>query len=237
MFDHDIWMLAGTAATIGVVHTALGPDHYLPFVMMRRAQRWSWTKTTAVAFFCGIGHVTASFVLGALGIAFGIGVSTLENLEVIRGGLGAWLLIGFGLAYLAWGLREAWRNRPHKHWHAHEAGLVHIHDHTHRAEHAHVHQSAPVSITPWVLFVVFILGPCEALIPILMYPAYQSSLIGVGIVSAVFSVATIATMLFMVFAIDLGFSKLSLRRYERFGHALAGAAIVVCGVTVGLLSA
>lgn len=229
-------MLAGTAGAIGMVHTMLGPDHYIPFIMMRRAQKWSLLKTAAITLLCGVGHVTGSFALGAIGIAFGVGVSQLEVVESVRAGLGAWLLIGFGLAYLAWGLRQAWKNKPHQHWHAHSEGVIHNHSHTHQGEHAHVHTSAASSVTPWFLFVIFILGPCEALIPVLMYPAYEMSLWGVGVVSVVFSVATLGTMLFMVVTLDLGFEKLKLGRYERYGHALAGAAIVLCGGAITLLS-
>ena len=40
-----------SAATIGVLHTALGPDHSLPFIALARARRWlgvakQYTKTT-----------------------------------------------------------------------------------------------------------------------------------------------------------------------------------------------
>ncbi len=48
---------------------------------------------------------------------------------------------------------------------------MHAHEHTHDGEHAHVHESESSSITPWVLFVIFVLGPCEPLIPLLMFPA------------------------------------------------------------------
>lgn len=234
----DLWMLAGTAGAIGTLHTVLGPDHYVPFIMMRRAQKWSALKTAVITLICGVGHVTGSFLLGVIGILFGVGLSQLELVEAVRGGLGAWLLIGFGLAYLTWGLRQAWKNRPHRHWHAHGDGVVHNHDHSHHGAHAHVHEDASASrITPWVLFVIFVLGPCEALIPMFMYPAYEMSLLGVAVVSTVFSLATITTMLFMVVALDAGLDKLRLGRFERFGHALAGAAIVVCGGAIALLSA
>ena len=41
----DIGLLVLTAASIGFVHTLLGPDHYLPFVAMGAARRWSTRKT------------------------------------------------------------------------------------------------------------------------------------------------------------------------------------------------
>jgi nickel/cobalt exporter len=64
-----------TAASIGFFHTLFGPDHYLPFIMMSRAKKWSLTKTAWITVLCGIGHVGSSVVLGAIGIILGIAVS------------------------------------------------------------------------------------------------------------------------------------------------------------------
>ena len=61
-------LLAVTAAGIGFLHTLLGPDHYLPFIMMARAGNWSRLKTYVVAGLCGVGHVGSSIVIGAIGI-------------------------------------------------------------------------------------------------------------------------------------------------------------------------
>ena len=57
-----------TAASIGFLHTILGPDHYLPFVMMSWSRQWSWFKTTWVTFLCGVGHIVGSVVLGFVGV-------------------------------------------------------------------------------------------------------------------------------------------------------------------------
>ena len=35
--NSGIIILCGTAAALGFVHTLLGPDHYLPFIVMNRA--------------------------------------------------------------------------------------------------------------------------------------------------------------------------------------------------------
>ena len=34
-------ILMWTAAALGFLHTILGPDHYVPFVALRRARRWT----------------------------------------------------------------------------------------------------------------------------------------------------------------------------------------------------
>ena len=81
--------LALTAASLGVLHTLLGPDHYLPFVMMGRAGRWSRAKTVLVTLACGVGHVLSSVVLGGVGIALGVAVARLQWLESVRGQIAA----------------------------------------------------------------------------------------------------------------------------------------------------
>jgi hypothetical protein len=37
----EIWILAGAAAGIGFIHTVIGPDHYLPFIVMAKARKWT----------------------------------------------------------------------------------------------------------------------------------------------------------------------------------------------------
>ncbi len=181
---------------------------------------------------CGVGHLAGSVVLGVIGIALGIQLSSLEWLEGVRANFAAWLLIGFGLAYTAWGLRQAYRNRPHTHWHSH-GGEVHEHVHSHHEDHLHVHQKANTkSLTPWVIFIIFVLGPCEPLIPLLMYPAARESIPGVVAVTGIFGVVTVLTMTILVALSLKGMESVKMKRFERYYHAIAGSAILACGLGV-----
>jgi sulfite exporter TauE/SafE len=232
----EIAMLALSAAAIAFVHTILGPDHYLPFVAMAKSRGWSLARTLRITLFCGMGHLAGSVVLGALGIALGLQLSSITWLESVRGDLAAWVLIGFGLAYTAWGLRRALRNRPHSHWHHHD-GVSHLHVHTHHEAHAHVHEGSggAKSLTPWLIFVVFVLGPCEPLIPLLMYPAARESMVGVIAVTAVFGLVTVLTMTFAVAIALMGLTTVKMGKLEPYGHAMAGSTIFVCGLGIVLL--
>jgi len=226
------------AASIGFLHTLLGPDHYLPFVMMSWARQWSAAKTTVITLLCALGHIAGSVVLGLLGVSLGLAVKGLEGAESVRGTLAAWLLIAFGLAYLIWGLRFLYRKHPHQHTHPHlaDADNRHAHVHTHLGEHTHVHDMQSVkTITPWVLFVIFVFGPCEPLIPLLMYPAAKGGLLDLAIVTAVFGVTTTATMLAAVFLGKAGINFLPVKKIQRYSHALAGATILLCGLAIQFL--
>lgn len=230
---HELTILTLTAASLGFFHTLLGPDHYIPFVVMAKARKWSCLKTVIVTFLCGIGHVGSSVVLGLAGVALGIAVSRLEGFEAIRGSWAGWFLSAFGLVYSCYGIRQVFKNKPHTHLHDHGDGQSHFHRHTHQAEHAHPHAvEGRFEYTPWILFVIFIFGPCEPLIPLVMYPAAQHHFFAVVMLTAVFSAVTLATMLAVVLVGVFGLNFISLKRFERFGHALAGMAILICGVAV-----
>ena len=228
----EIALLLVTAASVGFIHTILGPDHYIPFIFLAKARNWSIQKTIFITSVCGVGHVLSSVVIGLLGIGFGIAVSELEIIESSRGEVAGYLLIGFGLAYLIWGVKKAIKNKPHDHIHSHENGTIHAHHHTHHNEHAHLHNEEKKNITPWVLFTIFVFGPCEALIPILMYPAATKSTMGLILVTSVFAIATILTMLIIVIISLKGITLIKLGRLERFTHAIAGAMILLCGAAI-----
>lgn len=231
----SIMLLAATAASIGFVHTLCGADHYLPFIVMRKARNWSLKRTILITFLCGLGHVLSSVVLGLIGVASGLALGKLEAFETFRGNLAAQALIIFGFTYCVWGIHRALRNKPHTHVHMHDGLVEHTHEHVHSHGHAHPHLHQASNITPWVLFTIFILGPCEPLIPLVMYPAYEHSISGVVMVTGIFGTVTIATMLTVVLVSAWGVGYIKLGAAERFSHALAGATICASGLAIQFL--
>lgn len=231
--NNEFMILAGTAASIGFFHTLLGPDHYLPFIAMSRSGQWSIRKTTLVTFICGLGHVLGSVLLGLLGIGLGLAVSKLQLFESLRGDIAAWALLALGAVYFVWGMKRALRNKPHVHFHSHVDGSTHNHSHSHSSEHLHVHTDRrKKSLTPWVLFIIFVLGPCEPLIPILMYPAAKSSMFALWLITGIFGIITVSTMLGIVLIASYGINIISTDRLERYNHAIAGAIISMCGILI-----
>ncbi len=220
-----------TAASLGFIHTVLGPDHYVPFIALAKARSWTRARTATVTFLCGLGHVGSSVLIGLGGIALGTSVLKLQWLEGLRGDAAGWLLLSFGLAYMLWGIKKAIKGEKHSHFHSHDGDSPHSHEHPHETEHAHVHGNT-ASVTPWALFIIFIFGPCEPLIPVLMYPAMKNGLGQALAAAAVFSAVTITTMMVTVFLLLRGVSLFPVERMERYAHALAGFAIFTCGIAV-----
>ena len=229
----QILVLAINAASLGFIHTVLGPDHYLPFIVMSKARKWSTVKTGIITLVCGLGHVGSSILVGAVGIAFVMGLSKVEGIEGMRGDIAAWAFVVFGFLYMIWGLIRAIKNKPHKHTHFHKGGIVHEHVHTHLTDHDHVHKGEKaLNLTPWVLFIIFVLGPCEPLIPLLMYPAAEHDSLGVITVSIVFALTTLLTMLIIVLLLTYGLKSLPFGKLERYTHAIAGATIFLSGCAI-----
>ncbi len=228
-------LLAGTAVTIGFIHTIVGPDHYIPFIVMGEARQWTIRRTMLITFLCGLGHVLSSVVVGFIGIGAGISLSRLEFFESFRGNIAAWLLIAFGLVYMLISLRSLYRKKRHVHVHHHTDGIDHEHEHGHFTGHSHIHLKDKKNMTPWILFLIFVLGPCEPLIPIVMYPAAENNINGVVIVSLLFSLVTIATMMSVVLAFRLGLSHINLRPLERYVNVIAGGTILVSGLAIQFL--
>lgn len=236
--NEQLTVITMAAAAIGFVHTILGPDHYIPFVMLGRANGWGTWKLGLITASCGIGHVLSSIVLGAIGIAMGIAVSALEIIEGTRGELASYLLIAFGLVYGIWGLRKGLSEKSHNHSHVHLDGTDHLHNHDHIAqEHRHLHsdRGSNRNLTVWSLFIVFVLGPCEPLIPLLMFPAAEHSVLGIVIVALVFGLVTTTTMTALTLLISSGFKMISTAWLERYVHAFAGFVIAFSGAAVAFL--
>lgn len=223
-------LLAGSAASVGVVHTLVGPDHYLPFVALSKARGWSRRKTVVVTGACGLGHVGSSILLALLGVWAGKTVERLAGLEALRGQLVSWGLLIFGLTYGLWGLLRASRGKRHQHLHAHVDGGLHDHDHGHEADHLHPHdRGGSFRSAPWVLFVLFVFGPCEPLIPLVMATYATSGWGATALVSTAFTLATLACMLSLVWVGLLGVRSLEWSFLEEYAHALAGGTLALCG--------
>ena len=205
-------LLLGTAASLAVVHTLLGIDHSLPFVALGRARQWTLGRTLLVTALCGAGHVASSVLIGAVGVGLGIATDALLWLESARGELAAGLLIGFGLAYAAWAVWRGFRGGNGARPPGASAGCDRV--------------------TPWALFIVFVLGPCEPLIPLMVVPGMARDWLAVAAVVGVFGLLTVGAMLLAVVAAWRGIALLGAGRIGRHADVAAGLVVAASGAAV-----
>ncbi len=194
-----------SSLTIGALHS-LAPDHWIPFVALARAHQWSRWKTTYSVFLSGLGHVSSSVVIGLIGIAVGMATEHVSDWETIRGDVASLLLIGFGIAYMIYGLKQLGKHHTHPH------GKVR-------------------TVSYWTLFILIIFGPCEPLIPLLFASSAYGWLNVVAVVT-VFGIATLGMMQMQVHAAVWGVSLFKSHVFEHASDAIAGAVIVFTGIAI-----
>jgi len=219
------WVLVWTALALGFLHTVLGPDHYVPFAMLAKAEGWSRVRTLLITTVAGLGHVLGSVVIAGALLGLGIALEQWEHTDLgllheLRGDLAAWLLIVAGSLYAGWGTWHGLYRHGHR-------------DHHHHGEAGHVHRMA--RLTPWVLFVIFVFGPCESLIPLMLASWSLGGLVPTALTAAAFTLSTVVTILAAAMLLLMGIDLVPLGKLERWTHALAGASLVACGAAIRFL--
>lgn len=108
-----LWNLVVGSILLGSVHAAI-PNHWLPVVLIGRAESWSERETLGVVALSGLFHTLSTVVLGVLIGAIGVEVS--EQLEAQTRLIASLLLVLMGLLYLAMhDANTGSPDRPHEH--------------------------------------------------------------------------------------------------------------------------
>jgi len=205
------WLLIWFTAGIAISHAILGPDHYAPFIAISNALSWSRAKTAFIVFISGLAHVLSSVVIGGIGLLLGLSLKSLEWFEGTRGEVAGWLLILAGIFYFIWSLRRKY--------------------HHHHPEISPAQVKRTVAF--WTLVGLFVLGPCEPLIP-LMFVAVQISWPAVIISATVFLILTVIMMEVLVLAGVEGIRLIPVKLSHRLGNVVASLFIVALGVALML---
>ena len=222
----NLLLLAVSAVSISFFHTASGPDHYLPFIVLSRARKWTMARTILLTVVCGLGHVLSSVVLGLIGVFLGWQLNRFSFFQDMRGNVSGWALLLLGLAYTAYGFRQAYLNRPHKHFDV-------LQDEVYVFEHRHGEMVMPdkrVKVTPLVLFAIFVMGPSEPLIPLLFFSGTHRSTTEVVVLILTFTLSTVLTMTALVMLGYFGYSLVKTDTLERYVHAVGGSVVTLCAV-------
>jgi hypothetical protein len=221
--DHWLVALMITAAGVGALHS-LAPDHWVPFAALARVRKWTPLRTARLAFFCGFGHVTVSALFGVLAVL--LGREVVETYGATMASMAPLLLIGFGFAYLVWGLWRIARRRL-LHQAEHLDGVPHDHGHGHH------HHHRP-GMTEWGLFLLFCADPCIALIPMIVAASAGGWGAVLGVI-VVYEIATIAAIIVLVQMAHAGARQVRFAWVDRYGDVVAGAMILAVGALVTIV--
>jgi threonine/homoserine/homoserine lactone efflux protein len=215
-----------SSCATAIIH-ALIPDHWLPFVLMARTEKWSERRTVLLVALAGLIHVMVSFAVAAAVIMLGssparhLAERAGTSLELLAG----LLLVLFGLVYgIGAHYREA---RAHSHGGSGSHGPPgHIHAHGHLLE-----RWFHGAITPGALVAIIGVSPCILLQPILFGAAARGPLVTVA-TAAGFAICTLGTMVGVTMVASHGMRRLELPFFTRYGDLLSGMLIAGIGIFV-----
>jgi nickel/cobalt transporter (NicO) family protein len=190
---------------VAAIH-ALLPTHWLSFVLVARAQKWSRARMLEVVLLSGLGHVLSTTLVGLAAAALGKGVH--KYVDKLDTPLPALILCAFGLYYLVLG----WRRDGHPHC-------------------AHDHSEDPIQadkVAVWALFLEMTLSPCETLIPI-FFASGGLSWPTLLLMALVMSAITILAMGVLSFIGYTGYQKITFPWLEHNERLVLGALLIGLG--------
>lgn len=210
--EHSVLLsLLGGGFVAAFLHAAL-PTHWLPFVLVGRAQRWSMTRTLLAVVVAGLAHILTTAVLGGLIVAAGLALD--QWIKGVLPHLSAVLLFLFGGFYLT----RATLRRPVA---ASGPALT-------EAEPAVSDRAALVG-----LVAMLAISPGEVLLPIYL-SASSEGVAALGLLSLVFAAGTVLGMAVFTGLARAGASILRLERWARYEGAVLGLALIALGAMVAL---
>jgi hypothetical protein len=195
-------------AVVSVVHGLL-PNHWLPFVLIGRAQGWTARRTMAILVAAGAAHAA---VAGAIAMAtLLVGVAVGQYVERYADVLPGAILAGAGLIYVA--LDLAHHGHHHHHHDVHEA--------------ADRGMSDKVAITTLVLTLA--LSPCEAMVPVFVSAAPSGDPLLLFVLVVVSGAASIAVMVALALLSWRGIARFGFGRLAHRERLVIGSVLAAIG--------
>lgn len=214
MSPHDLQQpvlisLLGGGFVAAFLHAAL-PTHWLPFVLVGRAQRWSLARVMTVAVTAGLAHIASTALVGSLIVAAGLALNAW--IGGLLPHLSAALLFIFGAFYLA----RASLQKPI----------------TATGPEAEVPEPAVSDRAAfWGLVLMMAVTPGEVLLPIYLSSATEG-VMALALLTVAFAAGTVLGMTLLAALASAGYSILRLERWARYEGAILGAALIVIGFLV-----
>ena len=203
-------LLGGGFAT-AFLHAAL-PTHWLPFVLVGRAQRWSQGRVLGAVVAAGLAHIAATAAVGGLIVVAGLALD--QWIAGLLPHLSALLLFAFGGFYLVRSLVR----RPQV------------------ADGPPLDASGPAvshAAAFWALVATMAVSPGEVLLPFYLNQAHGGVVV-LAALTVVFALGTVMGMALFTLLARAGWSVLRLERWARYEGMVLGLALIAIGLLVVL---
>ena len=201
--------LLGAGFAAAFLHAAL-PTHWLPFVLVGRAQRWTLRRTMGAVVAAGLAHIATTAVVGGLLVVAGLALN--QWIAGMLPHLAAALLIVFGAFYLA----RATLKKPVP------------------ASGPPIETPEPAvtdSAAFWGLVAMMAVSPGEVLLPVYLSTA-EEGVVVLALLTLAFAAGTMAGMALLTALARAGASIQRLERWARYEGMVLGVALIALGLLV-----
>lgn len=210
--EHDVLLsLLGGGFVAAFLHAAL-PTHWLPFVLVGQAQRWTLSRTLAAVATAGLAHIASTALVGTLLVVAGLALD--RWIAGVMPYLSALLLFAFGSFYL---IRATLRRSAPVTPNGHVLELA--------------EPTVPHRTAFWGLVAMLAIAPGEVLLPIYMSSAHEGAT-ALGMLTVAFAVGTIVGMGVFTGLARAGASVLRLERWARYEGAILGLVLLILALLV-----
>jgi nickel/cobalt transporter (NicO) family protein len=197
---------------LSVIH-ALIPNHWLPLIAVGKTEKWTQNQTLLATVITGFAHTLSTIIIGLIvGL---IGYRLSASYSLISETLAPAILVVLGFVYLFLEFRH-----NHHHHHHHDADLS--------LSGASANKSRWFAIVTSLSLGMF-LTPCIE-IEAYYFQAGTIGWIGIFIVSAVYLLATVMIMLFLVMLGMKGVTRFRSHFLEHHEKAITGIVLIALGL-------
>lgn len=203
---------------------ALFPTHWLPFVLVGRAQGWTLRRVLAVAAVAATGHILFTTLVGLL--ILGAGELLGHRAQHLLHYSAAVVLFAFGGFYL---VRAFQKRSVTAHAHAHLGGGAYR-----DIDEGHPPVRADDRAAFWGLVSLLALSPGEVLLSFYLTGA-PHGWAGLSMLSVVFLAGTLVGMAGLISLSWVGLARFRLERLVRYDSAILGGVLVLLGFAVLVL--
>lgn len=229
IFNEEIFTtIAITGFIVAFLHAAI-PTHWLPFVVVGRAQLWSKAKILSITTLAAIGHVAFTTLLGVLMVWLGMIFNEQMNHLVSK--LAGFIFIAFGIFYIL----KHFRGAGHTHYHFTNG---HLHEHHHQGCNIENSIESKPKTSDWLaissLFTLLVFSPCESFLPI-FFTGIKYGWVGFALLSLVLSLGTVIGMVIFTWLTLLGIEKFKLVVFEKYEAIILGGILCILGILIIIL--
>lgn len=191
---------------ISTLHVII-PNHWIPIVVIAKAEKWTWHQTFFATVFSGFAHTSSTIFLGTM-VGF-TGYKLSERYSFISHQLAPVILIVLGVIFVMLDRRKG-------HHHSHNDNDLDVKNKSYRA-------------ILFSLSLSLFLTPCIE-IEAYYFKAGSTGWPGIIAVSVIYMIFTILSMTILVYAGIIGVKKIRSHYLEHHEKLITGLVLVILGV-------